>query len=317
MRICLMIEGQEGVEWDEWLGLALACEEAGLEGLFRSDHYMSLMGKPERSAFDAWTTLAAIGVATTRIKLGTLVSPATFRHPSMLAKAVASADHISHGRVELGMGTGWNEPEHRAYGFPFPPMGTRMEMLAEQVEIVHRSWNDEGPIVFRGRHYTIEGLDARPKTFQRPHPNLIVGGLAQPRALAIAARWADEYNTTFPKLEEAGERHERTVRACEEAGRDPDSLVFSMMTGCVVASDEKELRRRARAVMEKVGITGSEDEWMAHGRERWIVGTVDQVVERLRAYEAKGVRRVMLQHLRHDDLEMVHLLGAEVAPRLA
>src|SRR5207248_1719409 len=152
MQLCLMIEGQEDVGWEQWLGLASACEESGIEALFRSDHYLSVFGMNDRGALDAWTTIAALGAVTRRIRLGTLVSPATFRHPSLLAKMVTTADHVSGGRVELGLGAGWHEPEHRGFGFPFPPTPTRMEMLAEQLEIVHGLWGP-GPFTFEGRHY--------------------------------------------------------------------------------------------------------------------------------------------------------------------
>src|SRR5437899_1209099 len=162
MRVCIMVEGQEGVSWQQWLALALACEDAGLEGLFRSDHYLSFGLPRERQVLDAWTTLAGLAQATARIKLGSMVSPATFRHPSVLAKSVVTVDQISNGRVELGLGAGWNEAEHRAYGFPFPQTAERLDVFAEQAEIVHRSWH-EGPFDFRGSHYVIEGLEALPK----------------------------------------------------------------------------------------------------------------------------------------------------------
>ncbi|MGH2819948.1 MAG: LLM class flavin-dependent oxidoreductase, partial [Actinomycetota bacterium] len=162
MRICLMIEGQEDVGWKQWQALAVACEESGLEGLFRSDHYLSVGGHAERGSLDAWTTLAGLAAQTERIRLGTMVSPATFRHPSALAKSVVTVDHISGGRVELGLGAGWHEAEHRAYGFPFAGAPTRLEVLGEQLEIVRGAW-DEGPFEFDGRHYRLEGLDALPK----------------------------------------------------------------------------------------------------------------------------------------------------------
>src|SRR5919106_4186917 len=162
MRVCLMIEGQEDVTWDQWLALAAAWEEHGLEGLFRSDHYESVMGMRERGSLDAWTTLAALAARTSRIRLGTLVSPVTFRHPSVLAKSVVTVDHVSGGRVELGMGAGWMEKEHSGYGFPFPDTPTRMEMLAEQAEIVVRQWTED-EFSFEGRHYRLEGCTAEPK----------------------------------------------------------------------------------------------------------------------------------------------------------
>ena len=160
MRVCLMIEGQEDVTWEQWLALAGACEEHGLEGMFRSDHYGPLMGTPERGSLDAWATLAALAARTSRIRLGTLVSPATFRHPSVLAKMVVTADHVSGGRVELGLGAGWHEGEHRAHGFEFPATPVRMERLAEQLEIVSRSWTED-TFSFEGRHYQAPG-PARP-----------------------------------------------------------------------------------------------------------------------------------------------------------
>src|SRR5205085_4334914 len=154
MRICLMVEGQEDVTWDEWVALARACEEAGLEGLFRSDHYLTVQGRPDRGALDAWATIAALAAVTERIQLGTLVSPATFRHPSVLAKLVVTADHVSGGRVELGIGAGWHEPEHIAFGFPFPPAATRLALLEQQIEIMRRTW-EPGPFDLRGRHHRL------------------------------------------------------------------------------------------------------------------------------------------------------------------
>src|SRR5215471_20812009 len=170
-----MIEGQEGVSWPQWCALADACEEHGVESLFRSDHYISQSDETGNVAHDAWTTLAGLAVRTTTLRLGTLVSPATFRLPGMLANAAATVDHISSGRIELGIGGGWMEREHRAYGFPFPETSTRMELLAEQVEIVHRLWTEDR-VDHRGRHYVLEDAPAQPKPLQRPHPPLLVGG---------------------------------------------------------------------------------------------------------------------------------------------
>jgi F420-dependent oxidoreductase-like protein len=310
MRVCLMIEGQEDVTWDQWLALAGACEEHGLEGLFRSDHYGSVMGMRERGSLDAWAILAALAARTGRIRLGTLVSPATFRHPSVLAKNVATADHISGGRVELGLGAGWNESEHRAYGFEFPPTPTRMERLAEQLEIVARSW-DEDAFSFEGRHYQVQDLRALPKPVQRPRPTLLVGGGAGPRSLALAARWADEYNTTGVALEEVPERHGKLLAAWREAGRDPETARLSVMTACVVGRDRAEVAERVGRVLAVTGSDASVAE-VIDARPNWLLGTVEEVAERLQALEAAGVGRVMLQHLDHADTEMVAVLG-EVA----
>jgi F420-dependent oxidoreductase-like protein len=301
-----MVEGQEDVSWDDWTRLADASERAGLEGLFRSDHYHSVLGRPERGSLDAWTTLAGLAVRTERIRLGSLVSPATFRHPSVLARSVVTVDHLSGGRVELGMGAGWFEREHLAFGFPFPATAERIELFAEQLEIVHRSWT-ENDVDFAGRHYRLDGASARPKPLQHPHPPLIVGGSAGRGTVDPAVRFADEYNTTFAEPDECRRRRRTIDDACGRHGRDPATLPLSLMTTCVVGRDRAELRERVERVARRTGRESSPD-----GR---VVGTLDEVVERLADYEAAGVRRVMLQHLDHEDLEMVELLG-EVA-RLA
>src|SRR5262249_53532548 len=187
---------------EQWLALARACEESPIDALFRSDHYGSVMGRADRGSLDAWATISGLAAVTSDLKLGTMVSPATFRHPSVLAKNVVTADHIAGGgRIELGMGTGWLEAEHVAYGFPFPPLGERFELLEEQIEIVRRQ-GDEEPLDFEGKHYAVRG-DALPKP--PSHPNLIVGGRALPRSLRLAARWADEYNLVMMTAEECAE----------------------------------------------------------------------------------------------------------------
>jgi F420-dependent oxidoreductase-like protein len=309
-----MIEGQEGVTWEQWVALGLAVEESGLEGLFRSDHYAGLMGDETRGSLDAWTQIAALGALTTRIRLGTLVSPITFRHPALLAKAVTTADHVSGGRVELGIGAGWNVREHAAYGFRFPELPERLEWLEEQLELIVRQWT-ESDVSHEGRHYRLDSLDALPKPVQRPRPPVIVGGSAKPRTARLAARFADEYNTNFATLEQCRERHARVLDACAAAGREP--LVFSLMTGCVVASDRAELRERVRRLMARMRVDGDPDAFIRERGEVMVLGTVDEVVERLRELEAVGVERIFLQHLVHDDVEMVRLLGAEVAPAVA
>jgi F420-dependent oxidoreductase-like protein len=275
MRVCLMIEGQEGVTWDQWRALATTAEASGFDALFRSDHYESLQGPPNHGSLDAWSTLSALAALTSTIKLGTLVSPVTFRHPSALARSVVTADHVSQGRIELGIGAGWHEGEHRSFGFPFETTRDRFDRLAEQIEIVHRSWEDE-PFDFDGRFYRLERCDAQPKPVQKPHPNLILGGSAGPRGAALAARWADEYNTVFPTAEQAHERRERIAAACAEAGRDP--ITFSAMIP--------------------------------------LEGSPEELIERLQGLAEAGVERVMLQHLAHDDLATVELVGREVVPHV-
>jgi F420-dependent oxidoreductase-like protein len=311
MDVCLMIEGQEGVSWAQWLDLARACEQHGIPSLFRSDHYMNLDGTyPERAALDAWGTINALSAVTSTLRLGTMVSPASFRHPSVLGKLVVTADHVSGGRVELGLGAGWHDREHEAFGFPFAPTPVRMDVLAEQLEVLTGTWG-EAPFSFHGEHYELHELDAQPKPVQRPRPPLIIGGDAGRRSAAFAARFADEYNTPFPTLEDVRRRKATVNRACEQAGRDP--IAFSIMTAVVLGSDQSDLRSRLDRLAEKTGSAAG-----SLSAERpppgWIVGTVDQAAERFGELERAGVSRVMCQHLLHEDLDAVALLGSELRP---
>jgi alkanesulfonate monooxygenase SsuD/methylene tetrahydromethanopterin reductase-like flavin-dependent oxidoreductase (luciferase family) len=223
---------------------------------------------------------------------------------------VVTVDHISGGRVELGLGAGWHEGEHRAHGFEFPATPARMERLAEQLEIVTRSWSEDA-FSFQGRHYQLQDLRALPKPVQRPRPTLLVGGRAGPKSLALAARFADEYNVTGLPHEELAERRARQLDAWREAGRDPGTARMSLMTTGVVGRDQAEVERRVGRVL---AVTGSNDSVaeVIETKSNWVLGTVDQVVGQLQALEAAGISRVMLQHLDHADVDMVEVLG-EVA----
>jgi F420-dependent oxidoreductase-like protein len=312
MDLCLMIEGQEGVSWLQWLALAKACEEHGIPTLFRSDHYMNLDGQhPDREALDAWGTLCALAAVTSSVRLGTLVSPATFRHPSNLAKLVATADEISGGRVELGLGAGWHEREHEAYGFDFRPTRARIDVLEEQLQVVLGTWT-EAPFSYEGQYYRLRDLDGLPKPVQKPHPPLIMGGNAGPRSAALAARFADEYNTVFPTVQDVKERRQRVVEACAQAGR--EVIPFSVMTGFLVGRDRQELEDRVGRLAPRIG--ADPQALLAEPPRAWIFGTADQAVEQLQALKGAGVSRVMCQHLLHDDLDALALIGSELAPRL-
>jgi F420-dependent oxidoreductase-like protein len=315
MRICLMIEGQENVTWADWRRLAVAAETAGFEGLFRSDHYMSVMAREERGSLDAWATLCALAPLTERIRLGTMVSPATFRHPSMLAKTVVTADHVSGGRVELGLGAGWQEREHAAYGFPFPALRERMDVLAEQLEIVRGSW-DEGPFAFSGEHYTLAEAEHLPKPVQKPHPPLVIGGTAGPRSARLAARFADEYNTIFADAATCAERRDKVRAACEEIDRDPDTITFSLMTGLAIGEDAADVERRAVEILQWTG-RPTDDPGESLREQNFVVGMVPEVLDQLRALERAGVERIFLQHLVHRDLEVLELIGREIIPAMA
>jgi alkanesulfonate monooxygenase SsuD/methylene tetrahydromethanopterin reductase-like flavin-dependent oxidoreductase (luciferase family) len=316
MQLCLMVEGQEDVTWEQWVALAHACEQHGIGTMFRSDHYMNLDGHaPERGSLDAWGTLCALSAVTTTLRMGTLVSPVTFRHPSELARLVVTADHISGGRVELGIGAGWHEREHEAHGFPFPPLKTRMDILEEQIQIVRGNWMG-GPFSFDGDHYTVQELSARPRPVQtsgRAGIPLLMGGAAGPRAARMAASYADEYNTGFATVDEIRQRRAAIAAACEREGR--EMMPFSLMTAVVVAADADSLAARCARLEERADLPAGS--LLTNPEEGWIIGTVEQVAEQFSALRDAGVDRVMCQHLLHDELEPVQLLGERVAPLVA
>jgi alkanesulfonate monooxygenase SsuD/methylene tetrahydromethanopterin reductase-like flavin-dependent oxidoreductase (luciferase family) len=304
-----MIEGQEGVTWEHWVGLASACEEHGVEALFRSDHYISGFDE-QRPVLDAWSTIAGLAAKTTRLELGTLVSPVTFRYPSVLARAAATADEISGGRVTLGIGAGWMEREHAAYGFDFMTAKERVVRLAEQVEIVHDLLRRDR-VDFEGTHYQLHDAPG----LGRPNLPLLVGGSAKPGTTGPAVRFADEYNTLFANVDESRARKQMLDEACERAGRDPGTLRYSLMAPCVVGRDDRELRESARRIGARFGRTP--EEVLVRYREYGPVGTVEQVIERLHQVEELGFERVMLQHLAHEDLDTVALIGRELVPAVA
>jgi F420-dependent oxidoreductase-like protein len=314
MRVCLMIEGQEGLTWDDWVRVARLTEEHGLEGLFRSDHYTAII-RPDADAHDAWATLAGLAAITTRIRLGTLVSPATFRHPSILARMAATVDHISGGRVDVGMGSGWYEREHDAHGFPFLDGKRRFELFAEQVEVVVRSWTEER-FDHDGPAYRLRGQLALPKPVQSPHPPLVLGGTVKQRFAALAARYATEVNTLGAPNDELRERKAALDRACADLGRDPATLGFSVMTACFVGETEAEVGDRVARFLAVRGDSTDPETLIAERRNRWLVGTVDEVGERIGELAELGVTRVFLQHLNHDDDEMVALVGSRLVPVL-
>jgi F420-dependent oxidoreductase-like protein len=316
VRFCLMIEGQEGVTWERWLALAHTSERLGFEALFRSDHYFSGGGVGGRGSTDAWTLLAALAARTERIRLGTLVSPVTFRPPSVLAKSAATVDEVSGGRVEIGMGAGWWTGEHTQFGFPFPPTRERFEMLEEQLEIVHHLMTEDR-FTFEGRHYTLADAEFLPKPVQRPRPPIVIGGKkVGPWMQRLIGTWADEFNTAGGAPDEVRERFGRARDGVAAAGRAPGSLVTSLMTWFFVAPTENEYLAKLERARSLDPTAGPFDAYRADIEADCIVGTPERAAERLSQYAAAGVERIMLNHALYDDLEMLELVATQVFPKV-
>ncbi|HUY97215.1 MAG TPA: LLM class F420-dependent oxidoreductase [Verrucomicrobiae bacterium] len=309
MRLRIFVEPQRGATYDQILALATEAEALGFDGFFRSDHYLTTDGAdgwPGQS--DSWTTLAGLARDTRRLRLGTLVTAATFRLPGPLAVAVAQVDAMSGGRVELGLGAGWHDVEHRAFGIPFPPVAERFDRLEEQLAILTGLWaTPRGEsFSFTGRHYWLEANPAQARPLQQPRPPIIVGGGGRPRTPQLAARFADEYNIAFQPLSGCRAAFERVRAACDASGRDPASLRLSVaLTVCCGATDQ-EVRRR----MDQVQRTPADLARAGVG------GQPAQVVEALAARGALGADTLYLQLLDPTDLDQLHLIAAEVAPQL-
>jgi F420-dependent oxidoreductase-like protein len=315
MRFSLMTEPQQGLTYAELLALAQTAEAGGLEGFFRSDHYTSFPGAAGLPTTDAWATLAGLARETSRIRLGALVSPVTFRIPGNLAKVVATVDEMSQGRIELGLGAGWNEQEHAEYGLPFPGLRERFDLLEENLAIIHGLWTEPDGWSFDGAHWQVRGARFRPRpTFSgERHPHLILGGDGGPRLAGLVAAYADEFNRGSASADVLLPAYDNVRRACRAAGRDSDSLVYSAMVGVLIAETAAELGERVHAVLELTGAGGDAQAWLAERRRRWVIGTPDEAWERIRGLEAAGAQRLMLQDFLPRDLDMVRLIGRVVA----
>jgi F420-dependent oxidoreductase-like protein len=308
MRLVIFTEPHEGATYDDLLRVARAAEQAGFDGFFRSDHYLAMDTDGRPGPTDAWITLAGLALQTARIRLGTMVTSATFRLPGPLAIAVAQVDAMSGGRIELGLGAGWFEAEHSAYGIPFPALGERFERLTEQLEIIDGLWRTAPGATydFAGRHYTLTGSPALPKPVQSPRPPLIVGGQGPRRTPALAARFADEFNLPFAQLADAPARFDAVRSACAAIDR-TDLPVFSAAVTLCCGRDDAEVRRRAAAIGRSV------DDLRATGAA---VGTPAEVVDLLGRYAEAGATRMFLQTLDLHDLDHLDLVAAAVAPQL-
>ena len=310
MDLRVFTEPQQGATYDDLLRVAQATESLGFDAFFRSDHYKRIgPGDPGPGSTDAWVTLGALARETARIRLGTLLSPVTFRLPGPLAISVAQVDAMSGGRVELGLGTGWFGEEHEAYGIPFLTTGERFERLDEQLTILTGLWGTSAGETFShsGTHYTLETSPALPKPVQQPRPPIIVGGHGARRTPALAARFGDEFNIPFPdSVKTAATQFERVRQACRDAGRDPADIRLSAALVLCCGRDDAEVRRRADAI-------GQSPEQLGRGQA---AGTVSQLVDRLGEYADAGASRIYLQTLDLTDLDHLELVAAEVKPQV-
>ena len=312
MRYALMTEPQQGLSYEEILSVARSAEEAGIEAFFRSDHYASFPGEGGLPTTDAWATLAGLARETSTIRLGVLVSPVTFRLPGNLAKVIQTVDEMSGGRVEAGFGAGWNEDEHAQLGIPFPPIGERYDMLEEQMAIIHGLWTEPDGWRYEGSHWQVRGSKAHGEIGRagRRHPHIVFGGKGGPRLAALVASYGDEFNLNSASPDDAPPAYARVRAAAQEIGRDPDEIVYSAMTGVLVAETDDDLRSRVADLLAALGLGDVDgDAWLSERRKRWIMGTPDEALERVRALEANGTQRIMLQDFVPRDLDHVRLLG--------
>jgi F420-dependent oxidoreductase-like protein len=309
MELRIFTEPQQGATYDDLLAVARTAEELGFGAFFRSDHYLTMGGDGLPGPTDAWTTLAGLARDTSTIRLGTLMTSATFRLPGVLAIQVAQVDQMSGGRVELGLGAGWYEAEHTAYGIPFPGTGERFDRFEEQLAVITGLWGTPAGERFSydGTHYPLSDSPALPKPVQDPRPPILIGGMGKRRTPELTARYADEFNLPFVDEDVTRTQFDRVRRACEDAGRDPGTLTWSNALVLCVGKDEAEVERRAAAIGRDV------DDLRANG----LAGTPQEVVDKLGRYAALGSERAYLQVLDLADLDHLHLVADEVMGAVA
>jgi len=326
MRFALQIEPQQGLSYGDHIAIARRAEANGLETLFRSDHYASFPGPAGMPTTDAWAVLAGLARDTDRIGLGTLVSPVTFRHPGNLAKVATTVDVMSGGRLEVGVGAGWNEQEHRQLGLPFPPIKERADLLEDQLAILHGLWGEPDGWSYQGHAVSIVDANFRPRPVDVPgrprtpiggaRPRILVGGEGSPRSYRLAARYADEFNLSSASgPDKVRAVYAKLDAACAAIGRDPASLTRSAMIGVLVGRDDAEMRERLAAMTRALGEDADPD-WLAERELRWITGTPDRARETVRALADAGVERIMLQDFLPWDLDMIDVIGEALVGRV-
>jgi F420-dependent oxidoreductase-like protein len=327
MRFALMIEPQQGMSYGDQVAVAKRAEANGFEALFRSDHYTSFPGEAGRPTTDAWAVLAGLARETDRIALGTLVSPVTFRHPGNFAKVVTTVDEMSGGRIEVGVGAGWNELEHRQLGLPFPPIKERADLLEDQLAILHGLWGEPDGWEYKGHQVSISEARFYPKPVDVPgrprtpiggaRPRIVVGGGGSPRSFRLAARYADEFNLSSAGQAEIVAAFASLEQACQAIDRDPATLTRSVMAGVLIGRNATEVATRAGAAVKTFGAdTQAGEAWLAEREPRWVTGTPDQARAAVERIAAAGCQRLMLQDFLPWDLDMIDVMGEELVGRV-
>jgi F420-dependent oxidoreductase-like protein len=318
MKLGVMIEGQEGLNWGSWKRIVRATEDLGFESLWRSDHFFSLMGPRDRDALETFVSLVHVAEGSERIRFGTLVCSMTFRHPSLLARMAAGIDQLSGGRFVLGIGAGWNVPEHEAFGIPFPAVKERMNALEEGAAVIRALWGSE-VASYSGRVFSLKEARLNPKPAQMPAP-LLVGGGGEKRTLRVVARYADEWNVPAMPMDRYRAKVEALEGHCERQKRDPNTIARSQMCAFLIGETESDVKRRVEALQQVIPpfaqIPVDSAASMLRGRG-WLTGTPGQVIEQIQSLEAEGVSRIMLQHHNQTDFEVLELIAKEILPKVS
>jgi alkanesulfonate monooxygenase SsuD/methylene tetrahydromethanopterin reductase-like flavin-dependent oxidoreductase (luciferase family) len=319
MRFVLMLESQQGLSYGDHVAIARRAEANGFEALFRSDHYQSFPGPAGEPTTDAWTVMAGLARETERIGLGVLVSPVTYRHPGSYAKVVTTVDQMSGGRIEVGVGAGWHELEHRQLGLAFPPIKERADLMEDELAILHGLWGEPDGWSYEGHQVSIREAQFHPKPVDVPgrprtgiggaRPRLLVGGSGSPRSYRLAARYADEFNLSSAGPDRARAAFAAVDAACVAIDRDPSSLTHSVMAGVLIGRDEAEMGARLSAAARALGSEEEDRDWLDERLERWITGTPDDARAAVRRFAAAGAERIMLQDFLPWDLDMIDVMG--------
>ena len=317
VKLGIMLEGQEDLTWEKWHDWVDRCEALGFESLWRSDHLQPLVLGAEKEALEAWVSFTTLAARTERIRFGAMVTPMTFRHPSVLAKMAASIDQLSGGRLEMGLGAGWCVPEHSAFGIPFYDWKTRYGMLEEGIGVIKALWTEDNA-TFKGQHFTLEGATSYPKPTQSPHPPFVIGGNGEKRTIPIAGKYAQEWNGINLTVEGFVAKRELLHQSCRKAGRETGEITTSLAATGIIGRDDGEYARRLAVVAgmlqsrKDIG-EASPEELMDKG---FIVGTAERVVEQILAYGEAGASRVMFQLYDYADTALLDLIAEKVLPRV-